>query len=112
VAKVTLTTRQRLRDTGFRVVVEGGRVASVAEAGAAPGTRVEVNDLFFNVPARRKFLKTLRTEAGHIEDALLSTALSRPAVAVRLVVDGKTTLDLPPVTQRSSPCSTSPSGRG
>jgi len=99
VAKVTLTTRQRPRDTGFRVVVEGGRVVSVAEAGAAAGTRVEVADLFFNVPARRKFLKTLRTEAGHIEDTLLSMALSRPDVAVRLVVDGKTTLDLPPVTQ-------------
>jgi DNA mismatch repair protein MutL len=99
VAKVTLTTRQRSRDTGFRVVVEGGRVVSVAEAGAAVGTRVDVADLFFNVPARRKFLKTLRTEAGHIEDTLLSMALSRPDVAVRLVVDGKTTLDLPPVTQ-------------
>jgi DNA mismatch repair protein MutL len=99
VAKVTLTTRQRSRDTGFRVVVEGGRVVSVVEAGAAVGTRVEVADLFFNVPARRKFLKTLRTEAGHIEDTLLSMALSRPDVAVRLVVDGRTVLDLPPVTQ-------------
>lgn len=99
VAKVTLTTRQRSRDTGFRVVVEGGRVVSVVEAGAAVGTRVEVADLFFNVPARRKFLKTLRTEAGHIEDTLLSMALSRPDVAVRLVVDGRTTLDLPPVVQ-------------
>ena len=99
VAKVTLTTRQRTRDTGFRVVVEGGRVVSVHEAGAATGTRVEVADLFFNVPARRKFLKTLRTEAGHIEDTLLSMALSRPDVAVRLVVDGRTTLDLPPVPQ-------------
>lgn len=97
VAKVTLTTRQRSRDTGFKVIVEGGRVVSVAEAGAAPGTRVEVADLFFNVPARRKFLKTLRTEAGHIEDALLSVALCRPDVAIRLTVDGRSTLDLPQV---------------
>ena len=89
VAKVTLTTKKRDKPAGFAVVVEGGRVVSVGEAGHAPGTRVDVRDLFFNVPARRKFLKTLRTEAGHIEDTLLSTALCRPDLGVRLVVDGK-----------------------
>jgi DNA mismatch repair protein MutL len=97
VAKVTLTTRRAHRPAGFCVVVEGGRVVSVGEAGHAPGTRIDVRDLFFNVPARRKFLKTLRTEAGHIEDALLSTALCRPDLGVRLVVDGKVVLDLPAV---------------
>ncbi len=97
VAKVTLTTKKRDKPAGFAVVVEGGRVVSVGEAGHAPGTRVDVRDLFFNVPARRKFLKTLRTEAGHIEDTLLSTALCRPDLGVRLVVDGKVVLDLPAV---------------
>ncbi|HEY1099883.1 MAG TPA: DNA mismatch repair endonuclease MutL [Myxococcota bacterium] len=105
VAKVTLTTRRREKGAGFAVVVEGGRVVAVGEAGHAPGTRIDVRELFFNVPARRKFLKTLRTEAGHIEDTLLSTALSRPELGVRLVVDGKLVLDLPAVsdTALSSP---------
>ncbi len=59
------------------------------------GTRVEVHGLFFNVPARKKFLKTLRTEAGHIEDVLLAVALTKPALGVKLTVDGKVVLDLP-----------------
>ena len=101
VAKVTLTTKKRDNPAGFCVVVEGGRVVSVGEAGHAPGTRIDVRDLFFNVPARRKFLKTLRTEAGHIEDTLLSTALCRPDLGVRLVVDGKLVLDLPAVADLS-----------
>ena len=97
VSKVNLTTRREGRDSGFRVAVDGGRVVSVGEAGAVKGTRVDVTDLFFNVPARRKFLKTMRTEAGHIEDALLSVALCKPGVALRLTVDGKVVLDLPGV---------------
>ncbi len=97
VARVRLTTRRPDAARAFAVVVEAGRVVQVGEAGLARGTRVEVNDLFFNVPARRKFLKTPRTEAGHIEDALLSCALCRPDVAFRLVVDGRVTLDLPAV---------------
>ena len=101
VSKVTLTTKKRDRPAGFAVVVEGGRVVSVGEAGHAPGTRVDVRDLFFNVPARRKFLKTLRTEAGQIEDTLLSTALCRPDLGIRLVVDGKTVLDLPAVSDKA-----------
>ncbi len=97
VSKVNLTTRREGRDSGFRVAVDGGRVVSVGEAGAVKGTRVDVADLFFNVPARRKFLKTMRTEAGHIEDTLLSVALCKPGVALRLTVDGKVVLDLPGV---------------
>ncbi len=95
VAKVILTTRQAHTDVGHAVVVTGGVVESVADAGAPQGTRVDVKDLFFNVPARRKFLKTLRTEASHIEDVLIDVALSRPDVGVRLSVDGKLKLDLP-----------------
>jgi DNA mismatch repair protein MutL len=97
VSRVNLTTRREGRDSGFRVAVDAGRIASVGEAGALKGTRVDVADLFFNVPARRKFLKTMRTEAGHIEDALLSVALCKPGVALRLTVDGKVVLDLPAV---------------
>lgn len=97
VAKVRLLTRPPGAAAAWEVRVEGGRVAHVGEAGAPQGTRVDVEDLFFNTPARRKFLKALRTEAGHVEDALASAALCLPAVGFRLVVDGKLVLDLPPV---------------
>lgn len=97
VARVVLTTRRAGASEGFQVNVDGGRVLDVGAAGALPGTRVEVQDLFFNVPARRKFLKTARTESAHIEEALLDVGLCRPDVAVKLVVDGKIVLDLPAV---------------
>lgn len=97
VAKVRLLTRTPGSAAAYEVRVEGGRVAHVGEAGAPAGTRVDVEDLFFNTPARRKFLKAHRTEAGHVEDALASAALCLPEVGFRLVVDGKPVLDLPPV---------------
>jgi DNA mismatch repair protein MutL len=95
VAKVRLLTRPPGAASAFEVRVDGGRVAHVGEAGAPSGTRIDVEDLFYNVPARRKFLKALRTEAGHVEDALASAALCLPHVGFRLVVDGKVALDLP-----------------
>ncbi len=97
VARVRLLTKRAGSPRAFAVDVEGGRITAVGEAGGPPGTRVDVVDLFFCVPARKKFLKTLRTEAGHIEDALLSTALCKPGLALRLHVDGKLVLDLPGV---------------
>ena len=97
VAKVRLLTRRAGSNRAFAVDVEGGRITAVGEAGGPPGTRIDVVDLFYNVPARKKFLKTLRTEAGHIEDVLLSTALCQPSLALRLSVDGKVVLDLPGV---------------
>jgi DNA mismatch repair protein MutL len=107
VARVKLITRRPDTAHAFAVVVEGGRVTGIGEAGGPPGTRVDVSDLFWNVPARRKFLKTTRTEAGHIETTLLSAALCRPDVGFSLTVDGKRALDLPPVPSLSS--STPPS---
>ena len=95
VARVTLCTRPASSDTAHLVQVEGGRVTKVGVAGAPPGTRVDVGELFFNTPARKKFLKATRTEAGHVEDAVASSALSLPAVAFRLLVDGRLVLDLP-----------------
>ncbi len=103
VAKVRLLTRRPGQAGAFCVEVDGGRITRVGAAGGAPGTRVDVNELFFNVPARKKFLKTTRTEAGHIEDTLLSTALSRPHLGLRLTVDGKVTFDLPPVPRVAPP---------
>jgi len=107
VARVRLVTRRPDAPRAFSVDVVGGRVTGVGEAGAPRGTRVDVADLFWNVPARRKFLKSPRTETGHVESALLATALCRPDVGFSLVVDGKPVLDLPPVV--APPASTPPS---
>lgn len=94
VAKVRLVTRPPDADMGFEVRVEGGRILHVGDVGASVGTRIEVKDLFYNVPARRKFLKTERTEAALVEDTVRMAALSRPDIAFRTVRDGKTKLDV------------------
>jgi DNA mismatch repair protein MutL len=89
VAKVLLSTRQRGAKEGTQVVVEGGAPARARPAGGAEGTSVEVRDLFYNVPARRKFLKSTGTEAAHVSEALLLAALARPDVSFFLVRDGR-----------------------
>ncbi len=105
VSRFTLESRQRGSEAGVRVEVEGGVLRSVEACGAAPGTRVEVRDLFFNVPARRKFLKRPATELGHISEAVERVALAHPELAVRLLTDGRRSLDVPPATD------TDPTGR-
>ncbi len=89
VSKLRLVTRPRGAGEGSEVVVEGGAPALARPAGAAEGTSVEVRDLFFNVPARRKFLKSTGTEAAHVTEALLLAALARPEVSFFLVRDGR-----------------------
>jgi DNA mismatch repair protein MutL len=89
VAKLRLVTRVRGAAEGTEVVVEGGATPRARPAGAAEGTSVEVRDLFFNVPARRKFLKSTGTEAAHVTEAMLLAALSRPDVSFFLVRDGR-----------------------
>jgi DNA mismatch repair protein MutL len=85
-----MTTRARGADFGVELVVEGGGSARVGPAGCAVGTSVEVADLFFNVPARRKFVKATATESAHVGDIVSMAALARPDVAFTLVRDGKT----------------------
>ena len=75
--------------------VEGGAVSEVAPAAGPPGTRVEVRDLFYATPARRKFLKNPRSEADHAETAVRRLALAAPEVAFRLESDGRVVFDLP-----------------
>ncbi len=99
VSRFTLTTRPPDRDDAVRLVVEGGHLRSESSAGAAVGTTVEVADLFFNVPARKKFLKRPATELGHISDAVVRLALARPSVAFRLKHGPKVLLDVPPATE-------------
>lgn len=89
VAKLRLVTRARGASEGTEVVVEGGAAARARPAGAPEGTSVEVRDLFFNVPARRKFLKSTGTEAAHVSEAMLLAALSRPDVSFFLARDGR-----------------------
>ncbi|MDD3621390.1 MAG: DNA mismatch repair endonuclease MutL [Methanofollis sp.] len=91
VAEVTLVTKPRGRGVlvGTRVQVRGGTEPEVSEVGAPEGTSVEVKDLFFNTPARRKFLKTLHTELAHIHGVVEKTALAHPEVAFRLFHNGR-----------------------
>jgi len=97
VSRLTLVSRPAGRSAGTEVRVEGGRILNVTETGAPPGTMVTVRDLFFNTPARRKFLKTINTEMGHIGDCLAGLALGHPHIDFRLSHNGKTTRRWPAV---------------
>ncbi|MBP0462412.1 DNA mismatch repair endonuclease MutL [Roseomonas sp. PWR1] len=94
VARLSITSRPAGGDA-HRIAVEGGRVSDVAPASGAPGTRVEVRDLFFATPARRKFLRHPRAEAEHAIDAVRRLALAWPGVAFRVETDGREALNLP-----------------
>jgi len=87
VARMTLISRTRDADLGARAEVRFGQVRRVYETGCAKGSLVEIRDLFGNVPARRKFLKTPRTELRHIEEVLLNTALAWPAISFSFSVN-------------------------
>jgi DNA mismatch repair protein MutL len=95
VSRFTLLTCERDARAGTRIEVEGGRLLSVDDAGAPPGTTVEARDLFWNVPARRKFLKRAATEQAHSVEALLRLALPRPGVDFTLRESGRILLHLP-----------------
>ena len=84
VSRLTLTSRRRGSDDAWSLTVEGGAVAPVVPAAHPPGTRVEVRDLFYAVPARLKFLKAPRTEQDHIEDVLQRLAMAHPEIAFSL----------------------------
>jgi DNA mismatch repair protein MutL len=94
VSRLTLRTRARGGDEGVEVSIEGGASPRTRPAGGAVGTMVEVRDLFFNVPARRKFLKATATESAHIGDVVLDAALSRPEVTFLLSRDGRVVREL------------------
>jgi DNA mismatch repair protein MutL len=95
VAELTLITRERDADAGVRIEVLGGTIKTVADAGAPPGTEIAVRRLFFNVPARRKFLKSIETELGHITHLVANMALARPDVHTTLIHNGSPLFDLP-----------------
>ncbi len=87
VSRFTLTTRRTEDLSGTVVRINGGRIEEVAEAGCPPGTQFDVRQIFFNVPARRKFLKSAATELSYIRQVFLLYAIGRPDVGLRLTVD-------------------------
>lgn len=89
VAQVEMITRTKNALTGIRYVIEGGVEKATEEIGAPEGTTVIVRNLFFNVPARRKFLKTAQSEAGHVADLMEHLALSHPSVSFKLMINGQ-----------------------
>jgi DNA mismatch repair protein MutL len=93
VSRLTITTRPREGEApdGTELVVEGGDVTSVEPAGCPAGSTIEVDDLFYNVPARRKYLKQASTEFAHVNTVVTSYALANPDVAVTLEHDGRET---------------------
>ncbi len=84
VSRMTITTRPRGGDRGTELTVEGGEVTDVSPAGCPEGTTVEIRDLFYNVPARRKYLKQDATEFAHVNTVVTNYALANPDVAVTL----------------------------
>ncbi len=97
VSRFTLTTRERDSDSpeATQVIVHGGKILEVRSAGAPSGTSVEVRQLFYNLPARRKFLRSEETERAHIHHYLTLAALAYPHVAFTFTTDSRTIFQLP-----------------
>jgi DNA mismatch repair protein MutL len=89
VSRFTLRTRTADSEAGIEVTIEGGGAPTLRPVGMAPGTVVDVRDLFYNVPARRKFLRSTGTESGHVTDVVQSAALARPQITFTLERDGR-----------------------
>jgi DNA mismatch repair protein MutL len=96
VSRFSLTSRSSAELAGTRLRVGAGATFSLDDVAAPVGTRIEVVDLFYNVPARLKFLKSQATEAAHISDTVTHAAMAHPHVHFRLRHDGRMALDIPP----------------
>ena len=101
VAHLRVVSRVRGSPEGAEIEVRGAEVSPVRAAGCPEGTSVEVRNLFFNVPARRKFLRTETTELGHVTDTLTKLALAFPAIHFRLLHGKRQVFDAPPEADRS-----------
>jgi DNA mismatch repair protein MutL len=88
VSRFTLITREETAESGTEIVMEGGKLLKVQDTGSPPGTQVTVKHLFFNTPARQKFLKTIPTEMGHISEVISSMALGWPNIHFKLIHNG------------------------
>jgi len=99
VSRFRLTTREPNALAGTEVIVSGGKIETVRDGGDAPGTQIEVRSLFYNLPARRKFLRTENTEAHHVEHQMLLQALGHPEVGFTFLHDERLVYQLPPAAQ-------------
>ena len=95
VSRFRMRTRKEGEELGTQVSIIGGVTHDIGETGCGLGTTIQVEDLFFNTPARKKFLKTTHTEGGRISDFMTKLALSRPDIAFRLISNNKTTAMTP-----------------
>ena len=95
VSRFTLITRPADQVSGTEIRVAGGKLQDVADAGCPPGTRFEIRNLFFNVPARRKFLRTESTELAQIRQLFSVYALAHPETGLSLISDGRELYNLP-----------------
>jgi DNA mismatch repair protein MutL len=95
VSRFRLTTREAAAVAGTEILVAGGRIDTVRDGGEAPGTQIEVRSLFYNLPARRKFLRSENTESRHVEHQLHLQAIGHPEIAFAFVRDDRVALQLP-----------------
>src|SRR6266536_934989 len=95
VSRFRLTTREPKAIAGTEIIVNGGKIDIVRESGEAPGTQVEVRSLFFNLPARRKFLRSENTESRNIEHQIHLQAIGHPQIAFTLLRDDRLVFELP-----------------
>ena len=96
VSRVILQTRRRPDQLGTEITAAGGRITSITKKALSVGTAIEVFDLFFNTPARKKFLKSEKSEYVSVADAITTISLAYPEVAFKLSKDGKQIFDYPP----------------
>jgi len=94
ISEMEILTREREAETGCRILVEGGTLVSSSEAGCPPGTTIIVRRLFYNTPARRKFLKSPQSEAAFIADLVGRMALPWPEITFKLLSEGRESLNL------------------
>ena len=92
VSHMQITTRQADDDFATHLILDGGEITAEDQAGAPVGTTMEVSDLFYNTPARRKFLKSERTESSKISEMVTKLALANPAIAFTFTNNGRTTM--------------------
>ena len=95
VSHARIQSRRREDDSGFVIEASGGEISEVRPCAAAPGTTVTIRDLFFNTPARRKFMRTTNTELGHVVEQVARLALPHPEVAFTLTHNGREVKNLP-----------------
>ena len=98
VSRFRLATREHGALAGTEVLVNGGKIESVKDSGDAPGTQIEARQLFYNLPARRKFLRTENTESSHVEHQLHLQAIGHPEIGFVFVNDERVVYQLPPAT--------------